>query len=111
LVNFVLEEEEIDTILHFAAQTHVDNSFGNSLAFTLNNTYGEERREREVFLIFFFFFFLKDKKVKEKKVTFSSFISFLLKLSLSLSKQELTSFSRRAGWPGRARGRGGGCSG
>ena len=23
-----------------AAQTHVDNSFGNSLAFTMNNTYG-----------------------------------------------------------------------
>jgi dTDP-D-glucose 4,6-dehydratase len=23
-----------------AMQTHVDNSFGNSLAFTLNNTYG-----------------------------------------------------------------------
>lgn len=22
-------------------QTHVDNSFGNSLAFTMNNTYGE----------------------------------------------------------------------
>lgn len=27
-----------DASLH--AQTHVDNSFGNSLAFTLNNTYG-----------------------------------------------------------------------
>ena len=26
--------------MHFAAQTHVDNSFGNSLAFTLNNTHG-----------------------------------------------------------------------
>lgn len=26
--------------MHFAAQTHVDNSFGNSLAFTMNNTYG-----------------------------------------------------------------------
>ncbi len=23
-----------------SAQTHVDNSFGNSLAFTMNNTYG-----------------------------------------------------------------------
>lgn len=30
----------VDTVLHFAAQTHVDNSFGNSLAFTLANTYG-----------------------------------------------------------------------
>jgi dTDP-D-glucose 4,6-dehydratase len=26
--------------MHFAAQTHVDNSFGNSLSFTTNNTYG-----------------------------------------------------------------------
>ena len=41
LVNYVLRTERIDTIMHFAAQTHVDNSFGNSLAFTLNNTYGE----------------------------------------------------------------------
>ena len=30
LVNYVLETEKIDTIMHFAAQTHVDNSFGNS---------------------------------------------------------------------------------
>jgi len=40
LVRFVLESENIDTVMHFAAQTHVDNSFGNSLAFTMNNTYG-----------------------------------------------------------------------
>jgi len=40
LVSFVLKEEKIDTILHFAAQTHVDNSFGNSLAFTNSNIYG-----------------------------------------------------------------------
>jgi UDP-glucose 4,6-dehydratase len=40
LVNFVLEEEQIDTILHFAAQTHVDNSFGNSFLFTQNNVLG-----------------------------------------------------------------------
>jgi len=40
LVNFVLKEENIDTIMHFAAQTHVDNSFGNSLAFTDSNIYG-----------------------------------------------------------------------
>ena len=31
-------QEEIDTVMHFAAQTHVDNSFGNSMAFTMNNT-------------------------------------------------------------------------
>jgi UDP-glucose 4,6-dehydratase len=40
LIIHVLEHEQIDTIMHFAAQTHVDNSFGNSLAFTMNNTYG-----------------------------------------------------------------------
>jgi UDP-glucose 4,6-dehydratase len=40
LIVHVLQTESIDTVMHFAAQTHVDNSFGNSLAFTLNNTYG-----------------------------------------------------------------------
>jgi UDP-glucose 4-epimerase len=40
LVNFVLETEQIDTIMHFAAQTHVDNSFGNSFQFTQNNIMG-----------------------------------------------------------------------
>ncbi|GAB4821215.1 hypothetical protein N2152v2_008261 [Parachlorella kessleri] len=40
LILHILDEEKIDTVMHFAAQTHVDNSFGNSLAFTMNNTYG-----------------------------------------------------------------------
>jgi len=40
LVNFILKQEKIDTIMHFAAQTHVDNSFGNSLAFTSTNVLG-----------------------------------------------------------------------
>eukprot|EP00752_Nemacystus_decipiens_P001304 g1294.t1 len=40
MVTYVLQEENIDTILHFAAQTHVDNSFGNSFQFTQNNIYG-----------------------------------------------------------------------
>lgn len=40
LVNYALLEEKIDTIMHFAAQTHVDNSFGNSFAFTQSNIYG-----------------------------------------------------------------------
>ena len=39
-MTYVLEEEKIDTIMHFAAQTHVDNSFGNSFQFTENNIYG-----------------------------------------------------------------------
>nr|GMD33302.1 trifunctional UDP-glucose 4,6-dehydratase/UDP-4-keto-6-deoxy-D-glucose 3,5-epimerase/UDP-4-keto-L-rhamnose-reductase RHM1 [Ipomoea batatas]GMD37128.1 trifunctional UDP-glucose 4,6-dehydratase/UDP-4-keto-6-deoxy-D-glucose 3,5-epimerase/UDP-4-keto-L-rhamnose-reductase RHM1 [Ipomoea batatas] len=40
LVNHILVTESIDTIMHFAAQTHVDNSFGNSFEFTKNNIYG-----------------------------------------------------------------------
>ncbi|PRQ27422.1 putative UDP-glucose 4,6-dehydratase [Rosa chinensis] len=40
LINHLLMVEEIDTIMHFAAQTHVDNSFGNSFEFTNNNVYG-----------------------------------------------------------------------
>jgi UDP-glucose 4,6-dehydratase len=40
LVNYVLRKEHIDTIMHFAAQTHVDNSFGNSFSFTEANILG-----------------------------------------------------------------------
>ncbi|KAF7833530.1 trifunctional UDP-glucose 4,6-dehydratase/UDP-4-keto-6-deoxy-D-glucose 3,5-epimerase/UDP-4-keto-L-rhamnose-reductase RHM1-like [Senna tora] len=40
IVNYILLSESIDTIMHFAAQTHVDNSFGNSFEFTKNNIYG-----------------------------------------------------------------------
>lgn len=39
LVKFVLKTYEVDTIIHFAAQTHVDNSFGNSFHFTQDNVY------------------------------------------------------------------------
>jgi UDP-glucose 4,6-dehydratase len=34
LVRHVLDSHAIDTIMHFAAQTHADNSFGNSIDFT-----------------------------------------------------------------------------
>ena len=40
LVLHLLREERVDTVLHFAAQTHVDASFGNSFAFTRNNVVG-----------------------------------------------------------------------
>jgi UDP-glucose 4,6-dehydratase len=40
LVNYLLTSEDIDTIMHFAAQTHVDNSFGNSITFTQANILG-----------------------------------------------------------------------
>jgi len=40
LVNYIMRKEGIDTVMHFAAQTHVDNSFGNSIAFTECNVLG-----------------------------------------------------------------------
>ncbi|CAL0313840.1 unnamed protein product [Lupinus luteus] len=40
LVNYLLITETIDTIMHCATQTHVDNSFGNSFEFTKNIIYG-----------------------------------------------------------------------
>eukprot|EP00698_Gefionella_okellyi_P023550 TRINITY_DN807_c0_g1_i4.p1 TRINITY_DN807_c0_g1~~TRINITY_DN807_c0_g1_i4.p1 ORF type:complete len:356 (-),score=79.64 TRINITY_DN807_c0_g1_i4:218-1285(-) len=40
LVNFVIKKFKVDTIMHFAAQTHVDNAFGNAIAFTRNNVEG-----------------------------------------------------------------------
>lgn len=40
LIAYILKSKKIDTILHFAAHTHVDNSFGNSLKFTENNIKG-----------------------------------------------------------------------
>lgn len=39
-VQYVLREHSINVVLHLAAQTHVDNSFGDSLEFTKNNVYG-----------------------------------------------------------------------
>lgn len=40
LINNILVENNIDTVVHFAAQTHVDNSFGNSIQFTKDNVLG-----------------------------------------------------------------------
>lgn len=40
LISYLIDTENIDTIMHFAAQTHVDNSFGNSFTFTHNNVMG-----------------------------------------------------------------------
>ncbi|KAJ3102125.1 hypothetical protein HDU97_000767 [Phlyctochytrium planicorne] len=39
-VNFLLKEYKIDVVFHFAAQSHVDNSFGDSFEFTKNNVLG-----------------------------------------------------------------------
>jgi UDP-glucose 4,6-dehydratase len=40
LIDFILQEHEIDTVVHFAAQSHVDNSFSNSLQYTKDNVLG-----------------------------------------------------------------------
>jgi len=40
LICYILEERKIDTVIHFAAQSHVDHSFGNALSFTENNVLG-----------------------------------------------------------------------
>jgi len=40
LLTTILNKHKIDTIIHFAAQTHVDNSFGNSVTFTEDNVLG-----------------------------------------------------------------------
>ncbi|KAF7725659.1 hypothetical protein EC973_009466 [Apophysomyces ossiformis] len=39
-MSFILKEKKIDVIFHLAAQTHVDNSFGDSFEFTRNNVMG-----------------------------------------------------------------------
>lgn len=40
LISYILYNENIDTVFHVAAQSHVDTSFGNSLSFTRNNVLG-----------------------------------------------------------------------
>ncbi|KAI0564258.1 dTDP-glucose 4,6-dehydratase [Gracilaria domingensis] len=40
LVDYLLRSENVDTIMHFAASTHVDNSFHSSISFTSNNVVG-----------------------------------------------------------------------
>ena len=40
LIKYILETEKITHIIHFAAQSHVDNSFENSLQYTFDNVKG-----------------------------------------------------------------------
>lgn len=42
-ISKILNEHNIDTIAHFAAQSHVSNSFGNSLDFTMDNVLGTHK--------------------------------------------------------------------
>ncbi|PIN19817.1 putative NAD+-dependent epimerase [Handroanthus impetiginosus] len=44
LVNYLLITENIDTIMHFAAQTHVDNSFGTHVLLEACKVTGQIRR-------------------------------------------------------------------
>ena len=40
LIEYILKNENITHIIHFAAQSHVDNSYSNSLEFTRDNVLG-----------------------------------------------------------------------
>ncbi|EAX84465.1 NAD dependent epimerase/dehydratase family protein [Trichomonas vaginalis G3] len=40
LVSYIMKTHAVDTVMHFAAQSHVDRSFGNSLEFTHTNILG-----------------------------------------------------------------------
>lgn len=40
LIDFILNEYQIDCIIHFAAQSHVDNSFDTSLQYSIDNVLG-----------------------------------------------------------------------
>jgi dTDP-glucose 4,6-dehydratase len=40
LVNYILQNHNIDTVIHFAAQSHVQNSFSDSLQYTQDNVLG-----------------------------------------------------------------------
>ena len=40
LVAYILRKFHVDTVVHFAAQSHVDNSFFNSIQFTKTNVLG-----------------------------------------------------------------------
>ena len=39
-IEHILTHHNVDAIIHFAAQSHVDNSFGNSINFTVDNVLG-----------------------------------------------------------------------
>jgi dTDP-glucose 4,6-dehydratase len=40
LITYILTRYNIDSVIHFAAESHVDNSFMNSVSFTENNVLG-----------------------------------------------------------------------
>lgn len=40
LIGYLIKQYDFDAVFHFAAMSHVDNSFNDPKNFTLNNTYG-----------------------------------------------------------------------
>lgn len=40
LVGYIIKQYDFDVVFHFAAMSHVDNSFNDPKSFTMNNVYG-----------------------------------------------------------------------
>lgn len=70
LIKYILKEEHITHIIHFAAQSHVDTSFDNSLQYTEDNVKGTHTLLEAVRVInndIFFFHFSTDEVYGESK--------------------------------------------
>ena len=64
LIGYLIKQYDFDAVFHFAAMSHVDNSFNDPKNFTLNNTYGTHvllDKFREKIDLIFFLFLLKSK--------------------------------------------------
>lgn len=64
LLNHILDNYKIDTVIHFAAQSHVQNSFEDSLKYTYDNILGthtllESCRKYEKFKNLFIYLLMK----------------------------------------------------
>ena len=71
LVKYLLKNENITHIIHFAAQSHVDNSFENSLQYTYDNVKGTHtllEAVRQVNDNIIFFHFSTDEVYGESKL-------------------------------------------
>ena len=71
LVKYLLKNENITHIIHFAAQSHVDNSFENSLQYTYDNVKGTHtllEAVRQVNDNITFFHFSTDEVYGESKL-------------------------------------------
>lgn len=70
LIKYILQEEKITHIIHFAAQSHVDTSFENSLQYTYDNVKGTHtllEAVRQVNKEIIFFHFSTDEVYGETK--------------------------------------------